>query len=490
MSVSASAGEAIPTNDGGRVDVRLTRLAVGLAILAIVEVGGIFLLAARGDPRFRMSSDLVVIGFMGSVILFPTVGALIVQRRPRTRVAWVMILMGLGLGLGLLSFGYGAIGMPPSGSLPLAMPILIFSQLFFIPTVAGGAALILLLFPTDTFLTPRWRIVAVIALIGCLFYEVGELLRPRYLDSDLFPGVVNPLGVAGVGGTLFGAVSLLGNVGASLAIVSGAVSLVVRYRRSGPVEQAQIRWIALVGALAATAFVVSALQIEPISGITFGLGMVVLASLPIAIGVAITRYHLYDIDRLINRTLVYGSLTAILAGVFTAAIGLAQRLFVATTGEKSDAAIVLTTLVVATLYAPLRRRLEAIVDRRFKYDERRFGAYRDELEQLLGVLDPDRAAARLATEAARELAAIGAAVVDDEGQPIATAGRWPSPVVVRLAIQGGTPRIQAVLVGPRSDGRLHDPLDVDRLQDVAALVGTAIRLGRSGQGTRGEEDAE
>ena len=100
--------------------------------------------------------------------------------------------------------------------------------------------------------------------------------------------------------------------------------------------------------VAAIAFVLSSVPFEPESDVAFGIGLVLLSCTPIAIGIAITRYRLFEIDRLINRTLVYGSLTAILAGVFTAAIGLAQRVFVAVTGEKSDAAIVLTTLVVAT----------------------------------------------------------------------------------------------------------------------------------------------
>jgi hypothetical protein len=199
--------------------------------------------------------------------------------------------------------------------------------------------------------------------------------------------------------------------------------------------------------------------------------------MPIAIGIAITRYRLYDIDRLINRALVYGSLTAILAGVFTAAVGLAQRLFVAYTGQTSDAAIVLTTLVVATLYAPLRRRLEGIVDRWFKYESRQFGAYRADIERFLQLSEPDLAAKRLASEAAAELDAIGLAVINTDGRTVAAAGIWPQPVAMRLPIGRGDASIGTLLVGPRRDGQPYDAREVEELAELAILVGTAATRG-------------
>jgi hypothetical protein len=267
----------------------------------------------------------------------------------------------------------------------------------------------------------------------------------------------------------------VGNAMVAGSIVLGALSLAIRYRRADVVEAAQIRWIALVAGVAAIALAISAFQIDPWSDVAFGIGLVVLACVPIAIGIAITRYHLYDIDRLINRALVYGSLTAILAGIFTAGIGLAQRLFVAITGESSDAAIVLTTLVVATLYAPLRKRLEAIVDRRLNFDERRFGAYRDEVEKYLTIVEPSRAAERLAGEAIRELAAAGVAVVDADDHPIATAGVWPMAAAHRLPLAGWGGGPATILVGSRLDGRPHDPRSIAELERVAGLVGAAIR---------------
>lgn len=448
------------------------RLATALALFSVAELVGIVAFASGGDPRFTVGANIFEIALLGSIVLLSVVGALIIHRRPSTRVAWLMIASGVGIGLGLLSFGYGATGLPPAPPRPFALEVGLFSQLLFVPSIVSGTTLIFLFFPTDRLLGPRWRWVVATTVVGALLYEVASLVRPGELD--MFPGLMNPLAVPAAIGPAVEIALVAGNTMTLAAVGLSALSLVLRYRHADPVEAAQIRWIALVAGLAFVAFAVSALQLSQISDIAFGIGLVMLALMPIAIGIAITRYRLYDIDRLINRTLVYGTLTAILAGVFTAGVGLAQRLFVAVSGEASDVAIVLTTLVVATLYAPLRKRLEAFVDRRFKYDEHRFGPYRTELKQILSLVEPAEAAERLAAEALRELRATGAAVVDGKDQPSGTAGEWPVPAVARLAIPGGRGTLKTILVGPRRDGEPHDPRAIAELQDVAALAARAV----------------
>jgi hypothetical protein len=462
----------------------LRRSAAGLALVAFAQaIGVVALTSALSDERIGIAPDLPTIGFLGSVVLFPLIGALIIQRRPHTRVAWLMVLIGLGFGLALMIFDYGALGAPPRPPLPWAREALVVSQLFFVPVPGAATAVLLLLFPTDRLIGRRWRLVIFAVPVGALLYGLGTLLLPGEIDHETFPTVRNPFGAPTTWADLIELMIVAGNTIVTGGIGLGAASLVVRYRRADTVEAAQIRWIALVAGIAAVAFAIAALQIEggPLDGISdvaFGLGLVVLASMPIAVGIAITRYHLYDIDRLINRALVYGSLTAILAGIFTAAIGLAQRVFVAMTGETSDAAIVLTTLVVATLYAPLRKRLERIIDRRFKYD-RRFGAYRTEVEQVLDVLQARRAAQRLVTEAVAELRADGGAVVDRNDHPTATAGSWPVAPVVRVPIRNGGPDVGALIIGPRMDGRPHDPRSVAELEEIVRLVASAISMGSS-----------
>jgi hypothetical protein len=471
---SAAAESATAEEPPTRSVVRLRRLAIICAVVAVVEAAVVLLISALGDERFGIGFGLPAIGFLASVVLFPIVGALIVQRRPVTRVPWLMIGIGLGFGLALVTYGYGTNGVPPARQLPWAPEALVISQVFFVPLPGTAIALLLLLFPTDRLLSPRWKAVGVVAAIGAVLYAIATLVRPGSIDQEAFPAIENPFGVSPVWAGAADAMLTVGNAMVTGSIVLGAVSLAIRYRRADVVEATQIRWIALVAGVAAIALAISAFQVEPWSDVAFGIGLVVLACVPIAIGIAITRYHLYDIDRLINRALVYGSLTAILAGIFTAGIGLAQRLFVAITGESSDAAIVLTTLVVATLYAPLRKRLETIVDRRFNYDERRFGAYRDEVEKFLTMVEPSRAWERLVEETVRELAANGAAAVDANDRPIATAGAWPVPPIERLQLAGGDVQT-TILVGSRLDGRPHDPASIAELQGLGELVGAAIR---------------
>ena len=476
MTAVAHTSEVVEASPG--LD-RLRRIAALLAVTAIAEAVGLILLAGAGDSRFGLGLDLVSVGFVSTIVLFPVMGALIAQRRPTTRVAWLMIVLGLGVGFGLVSYAYGVVGYPPGryAPLPLAVPALVVSRLFFIPCIGTATTWILLLYPTDRLLAPRWRWVGIAATLTAAVFVVATLVTPGFLDSRDLPGLENPLGVQGERGAAFASLAEAANVVGLVLLALAAGSLVVRYTRADAVVRAQIRWLALVASLAIGAFGVSLLPVEALDDLRFGLGLVLASCMPIAIGIAITRYRLYDIDRLINRALVYGSLTAILAGVFTAGVGLAQRLFVAVTHETSDAAVVGATLVVATLYAPLRKRLEGIVDRRFKFEDPRFGVYRDELTKYLGLTDFVRASQRLVREAVGELDAAGGAVLDAQGRVVASAGIWPADAAIRLPLAKAGSEAGTLVVGPRLDGRPHDERAVAMLDEVAILAAAAIRRG-------------
>jgi MFS family permease len=461
-----------------RSETVLRRLGLALAVAAVGEALGIVLLGAVGDPRFVLGFDLISFGFIATVVLYPLIGALIIQRRPRTRVAWLMIVLGLMIGFALITYAYGVVGQPPRAAWAFTIPSLVLSQLFFIPAIGTVTTVILLIYPTDHVVSPRWRWLGVVAVVGAIAYDVGTLFHPGPFDSEVLPGVLNPLGADGNLGAAFGTLADAANVVGLGVLILAVLSLVLRYRRADPIVAAQIRWLALAAVLAVSALGVSFLPLDrPLDDLFFGAGLSLLAVMPIAIGIAITRYRLYDIDRLINRALVYGALTAILAGVFTAAVGLAQRLFVAATGQTSDAAIVGTTLVVATLYAPLRKRLEAVVDRRFKFEDRRFGAYRDEVRRALSLLDPVPAAERLIREAVDELDAVGGAILDAAGAVTASAGRWPLADPLRISIPGGSTTIAAIELGPRIGGTPHEQANLEELQRMATLVVHATRLG-------------
>ena len=473
---------AVAIGDRALGDRALRRLAGLLAGVAVLEAVAIIALGARGDPRFPMGFDLVTIGFLGTIVSFAVVGAVIILRRPRTRVAWVMIGIGISIGTGVLLGAYGALFVTPSGENlgPFALEILILSSILFVPALGFGTTMLMLLYPTDSLLGPRWRTVALLSLAGSLAWNLGVLLRPGPIDHQVLDNVPNPLGAPAELAPALEALTGIGNLFAILAIALAAGSLLLRYRRGDSVVRAQIRWFALIAAVLVVSLALTAV-LGPDGELFFEVGVTALACLPIAIGVAITRYRLYDIDLIINRTLVYGSLTAILAGVFTAGVGLGQRLFVTFTGASSDAAIVLATLVIATLYAPLRKRLEAVIDKRFKYETRRFGSYGDKVKTVLAVIDPVRASESLAREAVSELGAMGAAVIGPSGTVLATAGTWPVPGDVpptRITIADEGP-IRAILVGAARGGRAHAPDDLAALEDVGRLAASAALLQQS-----------
>ena len=479
---AASADEAPQVGRRRRLlgDRGLRRLAALLAIIAVLEALAVIALGARGDPDFPLlrNFNLVTTGFLGTIVSFPVVGALIIGRRPRTRVAWVMIGIGTGMGTAILTAGYGAIFVGPAGAnqAPLAFELLLFSQILFVPTFGLGTTTLMLLYPTDTLLSARWRIVLVLAVLGSVLWDLGAVFRPGQLDHNTLV-IPNPLGAPADLQPLFELLVAASSLLTIVGLVAAGASLLVRYRHGDSVVRAQLRWFGLIAAVVVIAFTLAAVA-QPNSEVFFGLAVSAVACLPIAIGVAITRYRLYDIDLIINRALVYGSLTAILAGVFTAGVGLGQRLFVAFTGASSDAAIVLATLVIATLYAPLRKRLEAVIDKRFKYETRRFGSYADKVKSVLAVISPPRAAESLAREAVSELGAVGAAVLDERGAVVASAGAWPLASDARtttISIADSGP-IRAIVVGPERNGRDHAASDLAALEEVGRLTAEAVGL--------------
>ncbi|HSL75928.1 MAG TPA: hypothetical protein VK867_03215, partial [Candidatus Limnocylindrales bacterium] len=187
--------------DGGATDhglagsAGLARLGAALGVVGVGLAIVIVRLGTAGDQRFRVGLDVGSIAPVMTTLLFPLVGALIVQRRPTTRVAWLMIAMGTGLGLGFVTYGYGAIGLPPPPVYPLAFEAIVISQFFMVPVLATCTTLLLLLFPTDHLLDPRWRSVAVLACVGLVAYMIGSSFHPGLVGDSNFPGLVNPIGL-------------------------------------------------------------------------------------------------------------------------------------------------------------------------------------------------------------------------------------------------------------------------------------------------------
>src|SRR5215208_2449184 len=308
-----------------------------------------------------------------TAISYAPVGALIASRHPENPVSWLLCLYGFVISLSYFSAEYAIYALlAQPDSLPAGEAMAwVFS--WMLPLVIGFSTLSYLLFPTGRLPSRRWRWAVWLTVA---FIVVGVLLGAFSSGplSDLGP-IQNPLGIVGLAdfysAVLYTTFSVL-----LVAVIS---SVFVRLRRAGGVEHQQIKWFAYAVAANAiavvVAYVIPGLIETPLwfERVGFALNNIVIPAIPIAIGIAILRYRLYDIDILINRTLVYGSLTLMLVLVYFGGVTATQVVFRALTGqeEQPQLTIVVSTLVIAALFTPLRRRIQRFIDRRFyrrKYD--------------------------------------------------------------------------------------------------------------------------
>jgi hypothetical protein len=295
-----------------------------------------------------------VVGILG----LPILGGLIASRLPENPYGWLWLGFGLGLALQQLAEPYAAYALVEPGSLVAPRTI---SQIL---ERGGPLALVLapflfLLFPTGRLSSRRWRPVAWAAAMAGVVLLVLTIFYP---SPDQAGGMIAAAAVAAVG-VIFG------------VIIISALSLVVRYRRASGVERQQLKWFALAAVLVACFLVAQLVGLDRLLGSTLWnlFNAAINTTVYVAVGVAILRYRLYDIDILINRTLVYGSLTVMLAVVYVGGVATTQTVFRALTGQEQQPqlAIVASTLVIAALFNPLRRRIQGFIDRRFyrrKYD--------------------------------------------------------------------------------------------------------------------------
>ena len=288
-------------------------------------------------------------------LAFGSVGALVAARQHGNRIGWLLIGIGLATGVTGVINQYPILIDATGRTLPLADAARWMSAWIWV-VLTVGLMLLPLLFPDGHLLSPRWQGAVVLALgaMGTMIASIIIAVQP-----------IGPIPASPLVATIGAQTSPLMMAGFVLyvgAVLTAAASIVVRYRRAGTEQRQQIKWFAFAGIL----FLPGAIAgLSPIFlGHVFLLACAFFAVAAIAI--AILRYRLYEIDLIINRTLVYGALSAILAGVYTASITLSQRVFTAVTGERSDAAIVITTLIVAATFTPLKTRLQAVVDARLK----------------------------------------------------------------------------------------------------------------------------
>jgi len=310
-------------------------------------------------------SEVRAVIFPLGVTLGSVVGGLVASRRPANPVGWFFLGIGGCMAITVVAAEYATYGL--AGAQAMAW----LQSWLWVPGVMLLFCFLPLYFPNGRLVSRRWRWVVRLALISCVTGAALFALSPGEIPSM---GVDNPLGIE----ALRPASDFLETVYLALYFFlwfASAASLVARFKRSGSTERQQIKWLAF----AASAVPVWFLTNAPIEAAVPNLFQVVdalifSALIPVAAGMAILRYRLYDIDVAINRTLVYGSLTATLVAVYFGGIVVLQRLFVVLTGERSTLAVVASTLVIAALFNPLRRRIQWFIDRRFyrrKYDARK-----------------------------------------------------------------------------------------------------------------------
>ena len=308
--------------------------------------------------------------FVAFAMAFVTVGAVVASRRPDNLVGWLLLAIGFEVVLGAFVAGYAEHALlVRSGSLPGGVAAAWLAEWLLVP-VFHLLALLLVLFPDGRLPSRRWRPFVWLVVITALAAVFARAFSPGPLEG--FPSVPNPLGIEALGGLLPVVERTWEVVGLILVVVFATASLFVRMRRASGVERQQVKWLLYAAMLLSFAGLLG-LIIEPIG--TGWVGLVILTlgflSVPVAIGIAILRYRLYDIDIIINRTLVYATLTVALAAIYFGGIVVSQRLFVLLTDQQSTLAVVASTLLIAALFNPLRRRIQAFMDRRFyrrKYD--------------------------------------------------------------------------------------------------------------------------
>jgi len=315
------------------------------------------------------TEDGSLVADLVTLLTFSVVGAIIASRHPRNTIGWLFCSVGVTIGLNSFVGNYAEFWLASGfGTSSLGETAAWFSSWLWTLLVYAPASLLLLLFPDGRLPSPRWRPVAWGVALGTAGGVVGNALKAGPLVD--FPQIANPYGVEG---PIVGMVGIVGSIVAAGSMVASVVSLIVRLRRARSEQREQIKWLAYGGAVVVSGVCVGVLIIPESVPASIVVMSVSLLGLPVFTGIAIVKHRLYDIEVVINLTLVYAILSATLGVVYFGGIVLLQRVFAGLTGQEKlpQLAIVVSTLAIAALFNPLRRRVQAFVDRRFyrrKYD--------------------------------------------------------------------------------------------------------------------------
>lgn len=349
---------------------RAAAVFLGLATMLGLLVSYTLVLSAPADPAQPPAWLFMIVLGVG-LSSYAGVGVILVWRRSHP-MGLVFSAIGAGLGVGFAASDYtfaAARGMVPRLDL-----VAWVANWTLIPSLAGGALALLLLFPTGRPASRGWWVVAVSGAATMATWAVGSMLHPRLREAD---GQPNPLPITLPLGTADTLVEVTeGLFGVILA--AAVVGLVRRFISSSGVERQQLKWFTYAGAVTATGFgslvFVSIFPAAaPLASFGWIVGLIGLSSIPVAAGIAILRYRLYEIDVVIRRTLVYGAVVAILGAVYVSLVLVLQAVLAGVTGGQT-LPVALSTLAIAALFGPVRARARDFIDRRFyrsRYDAQR-----------------------------------------------------------------------------------------------------------------------
>jgi hypothetical protein len=380
-----AARERSREDGGARAAFLLAWSLAGLSAAMFVASVPLLVLARSAHIPSSWEANLTVGDLLGGVIflIFPLVGALIASRRPRNAIGWILLAEGLlWMFLGMTDY-YGLYGVARPGSVPFPVGVAAVNNFMWVPAVGLLGTYVFLLFPDGRLPSRRWRPLAWLSGTVIVLVSILVGLTPGGLQN--LGGIRNPYALEGYPWLETVAYIVLPLL--PLCMLASVISLVMRYRRSRGEERQQIKWIVFAASFVGLLYLIAMVCafIFP-SGAWFQAGsplwldllgyaaLISFTLVPIAVGFAVLRYRLYEIDIIINRTLVYGSLTVMLALVYFGGVAGLQRLLAPATGQDSQLAIVASTLVIAALFNPMRRRIQRFIDRSFyrsKYDARK-----------------------------------------------------------------------------------------------------------------------
>jgi len=474
-AAAAAADADLAAADVGMAARRFAALMWGLCL--VFGVASLVLLAI-GPGRVLPSDIFSGVGGASFLILaltFASVGAIVARRVPENRIGWIFLGAGLANSVQLLSWQYADVGLHATQRLPGASGAAVFNTVIGEAT-AGLLGLALLLFPDGRLPSRRWRPALVSLLVGMALLVLAGTLRPGAY-TEPFAEVSNPVGVAGARAAM-DVVDLAGWLFVLVGIGLGAAAMLVRLRRARGVERQQLKLVLAVGCVAATVagLLMSTWLVWPTGHLQLRIAVlgVCFAGVPLTAGLAILRYRLYEIDVVVNRTLVYAALSLILAGAFAATVVLLGTAL----GRGSGWATAAATLVVAIAFRPLRARVQDAVDRRFsraRYDAlRRMADFLEDLragraapEQVEGVVREVLSDPRL--ELLFFLPESGL-YVDVQGVPVADR---PDDGRERIPIERGAQPLGVVLHETTSE---DDPTLLRRVIEAGGLAIEITRL--------------